>query len=113
MIGSQGASIGGITPNAAWVEPKCAAALAVSASSPPTDWTASTASRIEPPIAKMNWNRSVTITPQRPANTLYSAVTPNRKIAAFQGSMFRLICRMVTIARVTHPMMIRLMGRAR
>ena len=64
-------------------------------------------------MAKMNWNRSVTITPQSPANTLYTAVTPNRKIAAFQGSMLRLIWRMVTIARVTQPMMIRLIGKAR
>ena len=64
-------------------------------------------------MANTNWNRSVTMTPQRPEKTLYSAVTPNRRMAAFQGSMLRLIWRMVTIARVTQPMMIRLIGRAR
>jgi hypothetical protein len=37
----------------------------------------------------------------------------NSRIAAFHGSMLSEICSTVTMARVTQPMMIRLMGRAR
>src|SRR5262249_50756550 len=60
-----------------------------------------------------NWKVSVTTTPQSPEKIVYPAVMAKRRIAAFQGSILREIWRTVTIARVTQPMMIRLIGSAR
>jgi hypothetical protein len=64
--GSQALSVGGSTPKAASREPKCASAAFATASSPPTDFTAITASTMTPPILTTNWKVSVTTTPQRP-----------------------------------------------
>ena len=47
-------------------------------SRPPTEFTATTASTMTPPIFTTNWKVSVTTTPQRPEKMVYSAVTPKR-----------------------------------
>ena len=112
MIGIQDAPDAGRIESAASVEPKCSGRRAFNSSIPPTFATAYHASTIEPPIAMMNWMKSVTTTPHRPLSTEYAMVMRNIATNAWNGSMPSTTPRILIMARLTHPMMIRLIGSA-
>ena len=82
-------------------------------SRPPTDSTAKTASTMVPPIATTNWKAvGDDHTPETGENRCRRGYA-NSRMAAFHGLMSRVTLRMVTMARVTQPMMMRLIGMAR
>src|SRR5947209_1804620 len=88
----------------------------LSEESPPDASTAKTASRITIPIFRTNWKRSVHNTPQSPESVEIDAVITIRPSAMPSASIFetpRTSIMILTIARLTHPMMIRLIGRPR
>src|SRR6267143_1195141 len=88
----------------------------LSEDNPPAAPTAKTASRITIPIFKTNWKRSVQSTPHNPESVEIEAVITIRPSAMPSASIFdtpRTSIMIFTIARLTQPMMIRLMGRPR
>ena len=86
------------------------------ASIPPTALTAHTARTITMPIFSANWKRSITRTPHSPESVEMSAVTsiiPKTTARACALVTPKIMTRIFTMARLTQPMMIRLMGRPR
>ena len=84
------------------------------ASSPPTEFDGEYGEHDRRrPSSTTNWNVSVTTTPQSPEKMRVERGHAEEEERGDPGSMSSEIWRIVTIARVTHPMMIRLIGRAR
>ncbi len=103
----------GSTDSAAVSLPKCAATPSLSAAIPPTASTEYTASTMTAVIMMMNWKKSVHSTAHSPAATAYMTVMTKQIPTATSGSTFSAIDRIVIIAFVTQPRMIRLIGIAR
>jgi hypothetical protein len=114
----------GSTESAAVSLPKWAANLVFIAVMPPTALTAKTASTITAVILITNCTRSVHSTAHMPAATEYAIVMTKQIPTAMTSPEIvmpptctsrrpRDIVRILIIARVTHPRMIRLIGMAR
>ena len=103
----------GSTESAARSLPNFTASPALSASMPPTASTAYTARMITADILITNCTRSVQSTAHIPAADEYATVITKQKATAAIGEMPSVIVRILIIARVTQPRMMRLMGMAR
>ena len=93
-----------------------ATSFAFIASMPPTAFTANTARMITIDILMTNWNRSVTSTPQRPESVEIadvSAIMPSTMTSASTLVMPKISSRIFTIARLTQPRMMQLIGMPR
>ncbi len=101
--------------------PSLAASMALSLATippmPPAALTESYASTMTMPIFNTNWNRSVTSTPQRPDSVLMPAVRrmmQNTRPRAWSLSRAgKITIRILTMARLTQPRMMQLMGSPR
>src|ERR1051325_7403642 len=98
----------GKTDSAAVSLPKCAASFVLSASMPPTARTENTARTITAVILITNCTRSVHKTAHMPAATEYATVMTKQMPTAAYGFTPSEIVRILIIARVTQPRMIRL-----
>jgi len=86
------------------------------ASIPPTALTAHTASTITIPILSANWKRSITRTPRSPESVETKAVTtimPKTSASACTLVTPKIIIKIFTMARLTQPMMMKLIGSPR
>lgn len=77
-----------------------------SAPRPPALSTATTARATEPTIARINWTKSVSTTPQSPPRVEYASVTRLEAITLSHLPHPRVTSRILTIARITWALMI-------
>ena len=80
---------------------------------PPTFFTAKYARRMTAVILMTSWTRSVQRTAHIPAAAEYPTVMTKQSPTAHSGLMPSEIWRILTIASVTQPRMMRLIGSAR
>ena len=110
------ASVSRACPLTACVASK-ARTCAASGPIPPTAWTAKYASRMTMHILRTNCTRSVQSTAHRPETALYASVSARQQKTPV--SCWRVVvrpsvrARIFAIARLTHPMMMVLTGKAR